>query len=351
MTKEDILSLQSFESESDYRESSSLNYSLLKDLVNGPAALIQEKTSQGGGALQVGSFVDKYFTAKDEFYSTYSIEKKTKLSDNIQILFERFVSEENWEPTDQDIISKCKELSLFSNIVDEVKLLSKIPESLRENLTVAKSNVGKILLNEEEYVKSMNSIKNIEDDSDSLSLITESDDVIIIPQFKIEFPILLDNGNTRMFKVMIDILRIELSTMEIKGIDIKTGKNQSHKFLDQFFDFRYDIQGSLYWMGLLAIRKAILDKFGIEFKMPSAKNFIFLYSPKYPGKLPLIMSMCDDWIKKNGNDSFEYNGVKYHGIWGLMNDADWYLINQEFSNHRIVVENRLLTISKLQDIS
>ena len=66
-------------------------------------------------------------------------------------------------------------------------------------------------------------------------------------------------------------------------------------------------------------------------------------------KAPIIVSLDDDWIRINGGEYLEHKGVKYPGCWKLMNDADWYITNQEFSNHKVVASKRCHTISQLSN--
>jgi len=159
----------------------------------------------------------------------------------------------------------------------------------------------------------------------------------------------MDSGNARMFKVMIDKIKFDFNNLEIIGIDIKTGKRISIKFYDQFIEYRYDIQGILYYFGLLAIRKLIMERFGFEFNPVNSENFKFLYSPKMQNKLPIIVPLDEDWCRINGGEVLEHNNKHYPGCWRLMNDADWYLANQEFQNHKLVAEKRVHTLTQLSN--
>lgn len=348
ISKEEILSLQSFSSEEEYRQSSSLNYSLIKELQNGPRALIEESRDKSSSAFDVGTFVDKHFTDKENLYNIYSIDKrKIVLTPSLETLYDHFAKRGEWNPTDEEIISACRSIGLFEKMVDEAKILAKIDDNFRNKLKNTRDTIGKKLLSEEEYLKSMYSIENIENDPTAMELITEHDGEMVLNQFKIEFPIKLESGNVRKFRVMIDITKINFNTMQIYGTDVKTGKRNSWNFYDQFIEYRYDIQGMLYYWGLLALRRLINERFGIELISPSSNNFKFLYSPKIQNRMPIIVPMDDDWIRTNGGESLYYNDKVLPGCWKLMNEADWYISNGEFKNHKIISESRIHPISKL----
>ena len=348
--KDQLLTLQSFDTEEEYRASSSLNYSLLKDLVNGPKALVEERSLRPSSALQIGSFVDMHYTNREKLYDIFSVDKpKIKLSDSFEQVYNHFANIKQWNPTTEEIVSTCKLLGLFAKMSDDV-IVERIPAGLLEKLDNAQKTEGKVLLSPEDNSKCFQAIDNIDQSEEATTLITEGNGEVILHQFKLEFPLTLDSGRVRMFKVMLDFIKLRFNTLEMFGMDLKTGARASHKFYDQFVEYRYDVQGILYYLGLLALRTMIRERFGVEFEKPTSRNFKFLYSSKMQSKLPIIVPMDDDWIRLNGGEYFEHKGVRYPGFWKLVNDADWYIENQEFSNHRIVVENKECNISKLSGL-
>lgn len=347
ITKEQLLSLQSFATEEEYRESSSLNYSLLKDLIRGPAALVTERSLRASSALSVGNYVDKYFTDRENLNNFFSVDRKVKFPGLIQVLFDHFIAQEIYEPTSEEIISTCRALGLYEKVTDEQKILTKIPESFHEHLKSKRDSLGKVMLTADEYTQSLNAIANIEQCPQAVDLLRENEDEIVLYQFKIEFPLQLESGNIRMFKAMLDHLKVNLRTLEIFGTDIKTGARHSHKFYDQFIEYRHDIQGIVYYWALLAIRKLILERYGVTLVLPSSENFRFLYSPKMRNKLPIIMTLDDKWIKLNGGEYLTHNGVNYPGCWRLINDADWYISNSEYQNHIVVAQQVQHSVSQL----
>jgi hypothetical protein len=348
--KDQLLTLQSFDTEEEYRASNSLNYSLLKDLVNGPKALTEERSLRPSSALQIGSFVDMYYTNREKLYDVFSVDKpKIKLSDSFEQVYNHFANIKQWNPSAEEIVSVCKTLGLFAKMSDDV-IKERIPAGLLEKLNNTQRTGGKILLSPDDNSKCFQAIDNIDSCSEATDLITELEGEIILHQFKLEFPLTLDSGRIRMFKVMLDFIKLNFNTLEMFGMDLKTGARASHKFYDQFVEYRYDLQGILYYLGLLALRTMIRERFGIKFGKPTSSNFKFLYSPKMQSQLPIIVSMNDDWIRLNGGEYFEHKGVRYPGFWKLVNDADWYIDNQEFSNHRVIAEKMEYNISQLSDL-
>lgn len=345
ITKEYLNSLQSFDTEEGYRSSPSINYSTLKEIANGPKCLVAERMELTSDAIVVGNYVDSWFTNPEMVNELYEIAKpKIELSDSLEILYNSFAEEKNYNPEMSECIARCRELKLWNSIVNDEKLATRITDDFFRKLKDQESDTGKIKLTADQLAKATNAINNIMQNGPASELISENDRVLMMHQFKWEYEIgPLDSGRSMKVRVMYDMLKFDIENQRIIGIDLKTGSRPSHMFTDAFFDFRYDIQGLLYYIGIMALRK----KYFPEWTRCSPEDFKFLYSPKIVNSMPIIVSLDDDFMNQY-SQKFSYKGKDYKGLQELLNDADWYIANQEFENHRMLVENNCkINISKL----
>jgi hypothetical protein len=228
-------------------------------------------------------------------------------------------------------------LRLWSSIKDDEKILSRITDDFHVKLQQTEFDSGKIQMTADQHLQALNSINNICNNVKAIELITEENDndeeVILIPQFKWEFELTI-NGHKRSFRVMYDWLKFNITTKKIIGIDLKTGAKPSHKFGEQFLDYRYDVQGILYYFGLLALLKTHFP----EWTKCTPEDFKFLYTPKIANREPIIVPLTERFIRQNEN--YIYNkSDKMYGIAKLIDDADWYIENQCFDRHRLLAEN------------
>lgn len=329
-----LLSLQSFETEEAYRASPSLNYSTLKLIPDGPQCLVADHYEKKGSALTIGDYVDKYFTDRDLWRETYDVERRSiKLSDSLELLLDSFVKEKNFKPSMDQIYPRSRELGLWT-LFSRQKIEERIPSEFFEKLKLIETSDSKIMLSASEYDKAMNAIGNIKRSNKAMALITEDDDSIVIPQFKFEFDFQLKNGHVRRFRVMFDFLKFLINARRIIGIDVKSGSVPAMRFGHQFLEFRYDIQGQLYSLGMQALVRDHLK----DWVMPRLSDFKFLYSPKLNDSTPIIASMSGEFPKYY-NYIVPHNGKNMYGFRRILDDADWYLTNQEFENHRIIAES------------
>ena len=334
ITREYLIGLQSFETEEAYRASLSLNYSTLKEIPNGPWCLENDKVFKRSDAFEVGDYVDKYFTDRDTLPELYELEKsRIELPASLNELYLSFLGEEIYNPQMSDCILRCKKLGLWASIKDDDKLAARITKDFFDKLTQASEATGKIEMTQEQQYQALCAIANIANNSNAIKLITESDGVFIIPQFKWEFEMVI-NGRIRKFRVMFDFLKFDTINEIIEGIDLKTGAKPSIKFKEQLIEYRYDVQGILYYTGMMALRKAYFP----EWKKCTPENFKFLYTPKRACRMPIIVPLSEKFIYENGDVLYSDKGNQ-PGIWKLIDDADWYLENQIFNEPRLLAEN------------
>jgi hypothetical protein len=345
MTKDEILRLQSFNTEGEYRASPSLNYSLLKEIPNGPKCLAEDSAKDlSGSAITVGGYVDSFFTNREHLGELYYTEtSKPKLTESIDLLFQVFAAEGNYEPTLDECVKKCREYKIYSSITKDDKLKKRIPEDLFNRLSMEKAARGKTILTQEQLFQSTCAIENILSFQPAVKLINGEEDEIVIYQFKYEFVLKMNDGKYRSFKVMYDIIRFNLTKKTISASDIKTGTIPTHEFGGQIFKYRYDIQGILYFFGLLSLHKRYFP----EWNQPMPGDFQFIYSRKIPNCLPIIVRLSERFMNSCA-ENFEYKGERCQGLWRIMEDAHWYLENKEFSQHRIIAENsNIISINQL----
>lgn len=345
ITREYLQSLQSFETEGEYRSSPSINYSTLKELDNGPRCLTAEGREFTGDAIVIGNYVDAWFTDKEKLKDMFEVEKPgILLKDSLDVLCKSLMADEMYSPTLDEAVARAKELGLWTNVKKDDLYRTRITQDLFDKLKIESEKSDKTRLTVDQLTKATYSIDNITNNESTMELISEGEDEIVINQFKWEFEMTMDSGRARKFRVMYDKLKFCLKTKEIIGIDIKTGIKPSHLFGDSFFEYRYDIQGILYWFGMMAFRKIYLP----DWELPDPENFRFVYSPKYLNSKSAVIKLDRKFVEYAAEGEFTYKGKTAPGAWSLMNDADWYLENQEFETHRVLAEsNYVVNISDL----
>jgi hypothetical protein len=334
ITREYLIGLQSFETEELYRASPSLNYSTLKDIENGPWGLINDRVFAPGKAFEVGDYVDKYFTNRDLLEELYEIsEEKIELSPSLETLYEFFLANKIFTPTVDECVTRCRELKLWDSIKYDSKVADRLTKDFFTKLEQASRDSGKIKMTQDQRYQAICAIGNINNSESAMALITEQEGEFIIPQFKWEFEMII-NGHIRLFRVMFDWIKFNAITHKITGIDLKTGAKPSHKFIEQFLDYRYDVQGILYYFGIMALRKQYFP----DWEKCTPEDFKFLYTPKIDNRKPIIVPLTETFIRQN--DEYIYNnGKRFYGISKLIDDADWYIENEVFNQHRIIAEN------------
>lgn len=343
ITREYLTSLQSFETEEAYRASPSLNYSTLKDIPNGPWCLINDKVFAPGKAFEVGDYVDKYFTNRDLLEELYELSKpKIELPESLMNLYGWMASKNMYEPTIEECIVECREAGLYASVKDDEKLKSRFTDDFFNKLKEIPLSTGKIQITTDQYAQAISSIDNIQNNEVASRLIAEGEGEFLIPQFKYEFELPV-NGHMVKFRIMLDWLKFDTINKKIIGIDLKTGAKPSHLFHEQLFEYRYDLQGILYYYGIMALRKAYFP----DWTVCTPEDFKFLYTPKRPNRQPLIIELTERFIRQH-EYSYYYKGVKVDGLAKLIEDADWYIENQVFDKHRIIAQNNnTVTIDKL----
>jgi hypothetical protein len=344
MNREEIESLQLFKTEEAYRESPSLNYSTLKNIPDGPWCLVLESRKHSGGALDVGNYVDKYFTDRENLELYFDRSKpKIELNASLEALLQLFLMVGVYEPSIDDCVLKCRENGIYGSLVDVEKLKAKFTSDFFEKLKRASLPSDKIELTSDEYDKALSAIENIKSNPIAMEIIEEHEEEIVIPQFKWEFELELEGSIKRKFRVMYDLLKFNFSKKKIYATDIKSGTKPAYKFAEQLIDFRYDIQGILYYVGLMALRK----KYFPDWEKCDPQDFKFIYSPKKSNRECIIVPLSEKFIRDN-SESIIYNGKAYDGIWKIFNDANWYIENQVFDKHRLLAENNgIVSIDKL----
>ena len=334
VTREFLESLQSFKSEGDYRDSPSLNYSTLKQIPLGPKCLVTERKELDSPAINIGSYADTYFTNRDELSNLFYVERSDiQLTDSMMAIYLELASRNMLEPSKDEVVEVCREIGVYSSIKDDEKVKARITDDLLRKLSELKDSMGKKVITSDEYNQAMIAISNITNTPATMAMISESEDEIIIDQFKYEFSLLIENTR-RMFRIMIDKLKFNKKTKRITIIDIKTGKAHPMNFGKQFADNRYDIQAVLYYMGVLRLISATPELNGWTC-LP--EDFVFVYGSKIKST-GIIVHMTDDFMSNNDN-TVTMCGTKYDGFMKILKDANWYITNQEFEINRSIIEN------------
>lgn len=131
-------------------------------------------------------------------------------------------------------------------------------------------------------------------------------------------------------KAMLDWLIIDHDNKIIRPYDLKTGGKSIEEFEQSFFYWRYDIQATLYMIGILKLRDELYPDYKVE-------TFKFVYISRNDLDRPIIWK-----VKKKQYEAslkgFEKNGIKYKGILQLISDYKYYLESQNFEYSKEVYD-------------
>lgn len=131
-----------------------------------------------------------------------------------------------------------------------------------------------------------------------------------------QLPIIGDIENFP-FKCLVDRLIVDHEKREIFVLDLKTAWDNEGEFLNNYFKYKYYIQGSVYYT--LVIAWAVAEGLGSYRIMPP--KFIVADSSNY--KAPLIYEMSEETYHQ-GMMGFTLKGKYYPGVLKAVEDLKWH---------------------------
>ena len=125
-----------------------------------------------------------------------------------------------------------------------------------------------------------------------------------------------EDGETVKIKIMPDLIKVDHNAKTIQPVDLKTSSVQAYRFKENFIQFRYDLQATMYTYALDQVKSKDPDYWDYEI-LP----YIFTDISR-SDKVPV--SYVYDQFAESQKDglSYTYNGreVKYKGWQQLMNE-------------------------------
>lgn len=321
----------------EYREIDAFSYSSLKLMDDeGPLSLLY-KEKKSSPALEFGSLVDILITDPDSQYTKFHTKTLDKPTASTLVLADELVKDHllldvsvDRLLSDEYVISKIRNLKLWSSMVDEDKLKSKYDnKQFKEYVTESIASNGKIIVTEEVLNSATECAKVLTAHPYTSKLFDETDTIEVIKQ-----PSVVYQHNGVVGKARIDLLRIDHEKKLIDIMDIKTGSELPTRFINSFYRFKYYLQVISYIGAIMYI----LNK-SKYFNDYNINSFQFLYLSKKMPLVPTIHTVPDTLLPKFMNGWFSGNGEYNKGFKELVEEYKYYKETNTFSVEREVILN------------
>lgn len=321
---------ESFISEEEYRSSTLLSYSKIKDVFDNPSILVTDKKQKDTEWFIFGTLVDLLLTYKknleekviindtipsEQFLNISNYLLKLGITENLENLTDQEIefiytnsgSQVNWKVD-------TKRTKLLEECSSYVKLISK-----NENKLI----VSTATYNEAEKLATV--IKTHPWTSHLFGVVPKNIEVLF--QFKIKYTF-----ESLNFKSMIDLIVIDHDTKTIYPFDIKTGTDLPRYFSkNALYQYKYGYQGALYKEGLRNFIKKIPF-----FKDYDIANFKFIYISRLVPIYPIIVTMSDFCHKEFLEWGIHDNYYCLPSLLEICEATDIYL--QQINEGRTVIE-------------
>lgn len=323
--------LQEHMKEKEYRQSSRLSYSFLKDFNdNGPEVLLTGMKKRTSSGFSIGNLVDEMTT----------LNTKDILRDKENVV----VSDIDLNMSGDTHSSKIYSYLIANNIIlseNDYESLSEICKKLGFKRPPKFDQLfWKNILLVNYVIQGFTIVSNSDLDLANTMYDTlvnhpfttkifrkDTEEIETINQAIIFF---IQEGEE--CKAMIDKMRIDHKNKIIYPFDIKTG--YTYAFLVNFYKFKYYLQGSLY-------SKAI--EYMIEndpkYKGYTVDTFKFIYVSRENPLLPVVYEMEKEFINDAYNGWTSLLGKEMKGIKTMLNDITWHKQNSMFSISRELHSN------------
>lgn len=306
-----------------------LSFSRVSDFDrNGPKALV-EREEVDAEYLDFGSLVDDMSQPGFDVHENYQIFNGVKPTASLLELCKellKYIKTPNdyYLLNDEFILSKIKELKLWTNVKKRESILKKFTPDARRYVTEMAAAYNKtiitpsLLAEAEEYVAALKQHKHTVDFFAEPLL------------YQVEVIFRYKNFN---FKSILDYVHVDYKKKTVRGIDLKSGSKPVSEFLSNFIKYRYYQQGAIYQKALEAYvaQTPALKGFKI---LP----FQFLFCGRYE-KTPVFLTVTEKWLRASELGFTTKVGYNYRGLNELVNDIEWHWRNDEFQLSRKVSEN------------
>lgn len=302
--------------EKEYRASTRCSYSFLKNLSDkGPQAILEPQIGIASKGLTLGTIVDKklengFYSASDDYIICdidLDTAGNTHPSKIINYLIANNILLNDDEDGNNKLLKICSELGFSRN--------PKFDEAFWKQVEIAKYRInGNSVISSSElnladtmyeslmYNKYTKKVFNIDNNSEALV------------QAAIFFT--LDDVEC---KSLLDRINVNHKDKTIQPYDFKTGAEKN--FMNNFWNFKYYYQASLYSIGLSKIIQ------GTEFSDYKILPFKFIHISREDPYNPLIYSISKNFIDMAYYGWKSNSGYRYKGLKELLDDYLWYTMN------------------------
>lgn len=326
-------------SDKEFKEIRALSYSKISSFEkDGPSSLVMKKDISDKEYIIFGKLVDTMLLTPENL-NEYQVENYTKERPGpkeTEILKRLIEIKKNKELDDETVLSVCSELDYYKKYLPSTRLnkiksyfdYMKFIDGERKIVTQFMWNKAEKVVN---LIKTSSNTKHFFELSEfergynQVNLITEYEGQLV--------------------KGALDRLIVDDYNKTFQIIDLKTGSVPSSKFIDQFWNFNYWIQSTLYTVMLEDIISRS-DKYN-EYKI---KDFVFVYVSSSGDGIPAVLT-----VENNRISSFEngfYKGKsewRNKGLKDLIREIVWHYDNQIFdTDYDFMSKNGCLTIGELQ---
>ena len=315
--------------EKEYRGSDRVSYSLLKAfLENGPKALIEPQPEDKGDGLVLGGIVDKLLTAPN--YNLYEDFRVTNIKVDSSGTTHTATLLKFLRNNPDIILNKGDEYTLKR--VFEILEFKRPPALTDEFWSMVEvinwENTGIKCVSSSEVDIAEVMVNTFITHDYTKNIFSPPLDYEVINQAIIFFDYL-----GVKCKVMLDKVLVNHTTKVIYPFDIKTG--WEFNFLNNFYKYKYPIQGAFYTKGLELLISSNKELEGYTIH----PIFTFLYTSRENPELPVKYNMTYDYINLMLNGYTNANGTKIKGVGELLQEINWHKTTGNYETSKEIYVN------------
>lgn len=342
----------------NYRHLPSLNCSMIKKFDKDPVIFYNEFILKKGRKKEIktastimGDVVDFYLLDckgnEEEFdnrfeekFSLYDGERGSgqvyDLADKVFEITKQSVNDEgeitlSFETRFTEAFNKMKILGKYSGKTED-KALEDFNKNGYDYFTCLMDNVGKVVVDVSLLDKSKRIANMLMEDEFSKDVFIDCEEEEYFPKFPIEWVYETELGKKVTCKSEIDILRINHTTKVIFLKDLKTHFDNEN-FEYSYLKYRYDIQGSFYYLAV----KYWAKEEGMGDYVINPMEFI-VGDTSVNNRRPIRYQTTDKDLMASLT-GFKLGNNTYKGIHQLMNEIAWAEDTGNWNISRIAYEN------------
>ena len=287
----------------EYITANAISYSALSRLTDGPQAYIN-KDKPTGDFLSTGSAVDIQLTEPEKFNELFYVMTTNKPTSDMMLIYTEVMI-----ATDDH--AQALAASGYKKAVTDVKWQS---DGLPYYKAI-KAAKGKTVLSFEQYTQINNVVNQLKENEYTAQYFADEAEVQY-DEIQYQF-IHYFNFNGVPCKIKTDILTIDHTKKEIRGLDLKTTGKSVFAFVASYRSYKYYLQGGLYTAG-------IKDWASAHYPDYTVLDFEFIVAEMFTKNPPLVFTMTKAETAKALAGGTTSTGYKIKGVTELLADLDYY---------------------------